>query len=57
MYACVQYYLTFPTYYCHNLLLGTMRMEVGDHADIVCAKTGFTAHVDFHLKVHACLLS
>jgi len=45
-----EYYVTFPTYYCHNLIMGTMRMEVGDHADIVCAKTGYSAHIDFHQK-------
>lgn len=51
MRACVQeYYLTFPTYYAHGLLVGTLRMEIGDSLHIVCKKTGLRADIDFHQK-------
>lgn len=42
--------MTFPTYYAHNLLLGQLRMEVGDTAHIVCKKSGFRADIEFHQK-------
>jgi hypothetical protein len=42
-----EYFITFPTYYAHNLLIGTLRMEVGDSAHIVCTKTGLRADLDF----------
>lgn len=45
-----EYYITFPTYYAHNLLIGTLRMEVGDTAHIVCAKTGLRADIDFQQR-------
>ncbi|RYG51827.1 hypothetical protein EON67_02570 [archaeon] len=49
--VCVQeYYLTFPTYYAHGLLVGTLRMEIGDSLHIVCKKTGLRADIDFHQK-------
>ncbi len=43
-----EYYITLPTFFTHNLLIGTMRMEVGDTARIVCRATGLTATVDFN---------
>ena len=43
-----EYYITFPTFNCHNLLIGTMRLEVGDSARIVCKRTGLSATLDFH---------
>ena len=46
-----QYFLTFPSVYAHSLLIGTLRMEMGDAARIVCPKTGFSAEIDFHMKV------
>lgn len=45
-----EYYMTFPTYYAHNLLIGQLRMEVGDTAHIVCKKTGLRADIDFHQR-------
>jgi hypothetical protein len=45
-----QYYFTFPTYYAHGLLVGTLRMEIGDSVHIVCAKTGLRADIEFHQK-------
>lgn len=42
-----EYYITFPTYYAHNLLIGTLRMELGDTAHIVCRKTGLRADIEF----------
>jgi len=42
------YHMTFPTYYAHNLLVGTLRMEMGDTVHIVCEKTGLRADIDFH---------
>lgn len=43
-----EYWITFPTYYAHNLLIGTLRMEVGDKARIICVKTGLHVDIDFH---------
>jgi hypothetical protein len=37
--------------YAHSLLIGTLRMEMGDVARIVCPKTGYSAEIDFHMKV------
>ena len=42
--------ITFPTYYAHNLLIGTLRMEVGDVGHIVCTKTNLRAVVEFQQK-------
>lgn len=42
-----EYYITFPTYYAHNLLIGTLRTDIGDTAHIVCLKTGLRADIDF----------
>ena len=44
------YYITFPTYFAHNLLLGTLRMEVGDVGHIVCEATGLRADIEFTQK-------
>lgn len=45
-----QYWFTFPTYYAHGLLMGTLRMEIGDTVHIVCEKTGLRADIDFLQK-------
>jgi len=42
-----EYYITFPTYYAHNLLLGTLRTDIGDASHIICTKTGLRADIDF----------
>ncbi len=42
-----EYYITFPTYYAHNLLIGTLRMEIGDTAHVVCRKTGLRCDINF----------
>lgn len=44
------YHMTFPTYYAHGLLMGTLRMEIGDTVHIVCEKTGLRADIDFLQK-------
>lgn len=44
------YFITFPTYYAHNLLLGTLRMEVGDTGHVVCESTGLRADIEFTQK-------
>lgn len=44
------YYITFPTYYAHNLLMGQLRMEMGDTAHIVCVKTGLRTDIEFQQK-------
>jgi Oxysterol-binding protein len=41
------YYITFPTYYAHNLLLGTLRMEIGDSYTVYCPKTKLKSVVNF----------
>ena len=45
--AAQEYYITFPTYYAHNLLIGTLRTDIGDTAHIICSKTGLRADIDF----------
>ena len=46
---CLQeYVITFPTYYAHNLLIGTLRMDIGDPAHIVCAKSALRADITFN---------
>lgn len=42
-----EYYITFPTYYAHNLLFGTLRTDIGDTAHFICTKTGLRADIDF----------
>lgn len=42
------YYITFPTYYAHNLLIGTLRMDIGDATHVICEKTGLRADVTFN---------
>ena len=44
------YWITFPTYYAHNLVMGTMRMEMGDMAHVACEATGLRADIEFHQK-------
>ena len=43
-----EYWISFPTFYAHNLLLGTLRMEVGDTGVVVCRKTGLRAEISFN---------
>ena len=43
-----EYWITFPTFFAHNLLIGRLRMEVGDTARIVCSKTGLSATLVFN---------
>ena len=42
-----EYWISFPTFYAHNLLLGQLRMEVGDQGVVLCKKTGLRAEVNF----------
>lgn len=41
------YWISFPAFYAHNLLLGSLRMEVGDVGHIVCKKTGLRVEITF----------
>jgi hypothetical protein len=43
-----EYWISFPSVYAHNLLLGALRMEVGDTGVIVCKKTGLRAEIAFN---------
>ena len=43
-----EYWLTFPTFYANNLLIGTLRMEIGGTAHVVCRATGLRAEVAFN---------
>jgi len=45
-----EYYITFPTYYAHNLILGTLRMEIGDTAHIICRKTNLRCDIHFQQR-------
>ncbi len=38
-----EYFLTLPTFFAHNLILGTLRMEIGDSASIRIAAQRFAA--------------
>lgn len=45
-----QYHITFPTFNAHNLLMGTLRTEIGGECCIVCAETNCRANFTFHQK-------
>ena len=40
------YQITFPTYFAHNLLLGTLRADIGDAVHVICAESGLRADID-----------
>lgn len=44
------YHVTFPNYYAHNLLMGTIRTEVGDKSVVICEKSGLRADLEWHQK-------
>jgi oxysterol-binding protein-related protein 8 len=44
------YFLTLPTFFAHNLLLGKLRMEIGDSTAIICVKTGLRCDINFHQR-------
>jgi len=44
------YFLTLPTFFAHNLLLGKLRMEIGDSTAIICVKTGLRCDIHFHQR-------
>jgi len=45
-----EYFITLPSFFAHGLLLGTLRMEIGGDATIVCEKTGHRADIKFKQK-------
>ncbi|KAK6205460.1 Oxysterol binding protein-like protein OBPa [Scheffersomyces amazonensis] len=44
------YIMNQPNVYCRGILFGKMRMELGDHMYLKCAKTGFEADIEFKTK-------
>jgi len=44
------YHVTFPNYFAHNLLMGTIRTEVGGESVVVCEKSGLRADLEWHQK-------
>lgn len=45
-----EYFMTMPDFYANGLLIGTLRMEIGGVSQIVCAKTGYSASIEFKQK-------
>lgn len=45
-----EYRWTFPNFYANGLLVGTLRMEMGDSVSIVCEKTKLQATFEFKQK-------
>ena len=46
-----EYIMTLPYAHCKGILMGTMTMELGGKVSIVCSKTGYTAELEFKLRV------
>lgn len=44
------YFLTMPSFFAHGLLVGTLRMEIGGTAHIICEKTGLRTEINFKQK-------
>ena len=47
------YKLTMPYAHCKGILMGTMTMELGGKVYIECGKTGYSAELEFKLRVSA----
>ena len=45
------YKLTMPYAHCKGILMGTMTMELGGKVYIECSKTGYSAELEFKLRV------
>ncbi|KAJ2963178.1 hypothetical protein NQZ79_g1760 [Umbelopsis isabellina] len=41
------YRITFPNVYAKGVLVGNLRMEVGDRSSIICEKNNLVCHLDF----------
>ena len=48
------YQLTMPYAHCKGILMGTMTMELGGKVYIECGKTGYSAELEFKLRVGLC---
>lgn len=44
------YELTQPNVYVRNVLVGSLRMEMGDRARVICKETGLEAEIEFRCK-------
>lgn len=44
--------MTLPYAHCKGILMGTMTMELGGKVNIECSKTGYTAELEFKLRVN-----
>lgn len=45
------YVLSLPYAHCKGLILGTLTMELGGIVTIKCDRTGYSAQIEFKLKV------
>ena len=45
------YKLTMPYAHCKGILMGTMTLELGGKVYIECSKTGYSAEMEFKLRV------
>ncbi|KAI8874365.1 Oxysterol-binding protein [Ramicandelaber brevisporus] len=45
-----EYQISYPNMYARGVLVGTMLLELGEHAFITCEKTGYRLDVTFHAK-------
>lgn len=44
------YSITQPNIYARNILLGSLKLEMGDHAIVECKKTGMKLDIEFKVK-------
>jgi len=51
------YVITMPYANCKGILIGRLTMELGGKVTINCEKTGYSAEIDFKLKVGEKLVS
>jgi len=47
-----EYVVTLPYANCKGILIGKLTMELGGKVNIECAKTGYSAEIEFKLKVN-----
>jgi hypothetical protein len=46
-----EYVISMPYANCKGILIGKLTMELGGKVSIHCAKTGYSAEIEFKLKV------
>jgi hypothetical protein len=52
-----EYVITMPYANCKGILIGKLTMELGGKINISCEKTGYSADIEFKLKVRNSFIS